>query len=98
MKQSMVCSPNFVSISMVKNIKINLEKLKRKEKKKGKELSNQFNKQLESNNHSNMSLPGHLRLRSSCNKNLCINVNVQDTFLEKPSSGTHNQRMGKPTD
>jgi hypothetical protein len=30
----MVCSPNFVSISMVKNIKINLEKLKRKEKKK----------------------------------------------------------------
>jgi hypothetical protein len=43
-KQSMECSPNFVSISIVKNIKINLEKLKRKEKKKGKELSNQFNK------------------------------------------------------
>jgi hypothetical protein len=60
-KQSMVCFPNFVSISIVKNIKINLEKLKRKEKIKGMELSNQFNKQLESNNQSNMSLPGHLR-------------------------------------
>jgi hypothetical protein len=64
-----------------------LEKLKRKEKKKGKELSNQFNKQLESNNHSNMSLPGLLRLRSSCNKNLCSFVNYKKGCTRLAAAG-----------